>query len=252
MSNGLLLSGNIYIDRLSATGVSQGKIGPINVTQLAINTPSEQVTRTSKKKATYGQALDSVSIAQPATVAISIDDQPADILAMALLGDTATINQGSGDATDELVTLLANGRWTPLANKNLASAGISALLALDDSPIAATEYEINYALGLIRAKPGGSLADGDDIKLTYQYNALTGTKVKGGIKSQIRMNITGDMTNLATGNPGTLEIFEATVSPTEAVDFMASEFVSTTLSGNCKLVDGQDAPFEYIDVTPAE
>ncbi|WP_235188580.1 hypothetical protein [Catenovulum agarivorans] len=48
--NGLLLSGDIFIDRLSDTGVSQGKIGPINVTQLAINTPSEQMTRTSKKK----------------------------------------------------------------------------------------------------------------------------------------------------------------------------------------------------------
>lgn len=250
--NGLLLSGDIFIDRLSDTGVSQGKIGPINVTQLAINTPSEQITRTSKKKATFGQALDSVSIAQPSTVSISIDDQPADILAIALLGDIATVNQSSGTVTEEAVTILANSRWAQLANKNLAGEGITAVLASDDSAVAATEYEINYALGLIRAKAGGTLASGESIKLTYQHNAITGTKVKGGIKSQIRMNITGDMKNLATGKPGHLEIFEATVAPTEAVDFMASEFVSTTLSGNCKLVSGQDAPFEYTDITPAE
>ncbi|WP_143869881.1 hypothetical protein [Catenovulum sediminis] len=250
--NGLLLSGDIFIDRLSDTGVSQGKIGPINVTQLAINTPSEQITRTSKKKATYGQALDSVSIAQPATVTIAIDDQPADVLAMALLGDIATVNEGSGNVTDEAVTILPNGRWTQLAHKNLAAAGISAKLASDESAIMADNYEINYALGLIRATAGGSLEAGADIELTYQHNAVTGTKVKGGIKSQIRMNITGDMKNLATGKPGRLEIFEATVAPTDAVDFMASEFVSTTLSGNCKLVSGKDSPFEYTDITPSE
>ncbi|MCD1597863.1 hypothetical protein [Rheinheimera aquimaris] len=244
--SGLMLSGNIFIDRLTDTGASTGLIGPINVTQLAINTPSNEAVRSSKKKASYGQALDVVKTAQPTEVTIAFDDQPAELLAMALLGDTAEINQGSGTATDEAVTLPANGRWAKLAHSNLAEIGVSGAIVSPAGPLAvATDIEINYAAGLVRAKKGGAMEAGGAITLTYQYNAISGISVKGGLRPQIRARILGDMKNLATGKNANLDIPEASLAPTNAVDFMASEFVTTTLAGKIKLLDGKDAPFEY-------
>lgn len=244
--SGLLLSGDIFIDRLTDTGASTGLIGPVNVTQLAINTPSNEVVRTSKRKATHGQALDVVKIAQPSEITIAFDDQPSELMAMALLGDTSVINQGSGTAENEAVTLPTNQRWVQLAHSNLAEAGIAGAIVAPAGPLdIAADLEINYAAGLVRARKGGAMEAGGAITLTYQYNAISGMAVKGGLRPQIRARIVGDMKNLATGRNCKLEIPESALAPTNPVDFMASEFVSTTLSGKIKLVDGKDAPFEY-------
>lgn len=105
--SGLLLAGDVYFDRFDATGNSTGLVGPLNATQLQINTPSESKDRASKKKLSYGQALDSVTIAQPSELAIAFDDQPAEMLAMALLGEIDTINQGAGNVADAVISVLA-------------------------------------------------------------------------------------------------------------------------------------------------
>lgn len=246
--SGLLLSGNIFIDRLDDTGQPTGAVGPINVTKLEIKVSADEKVRESMKKDSYGQALDIVQIGKPTECTIDMDDQPAELLAMALLGDTATVNTGSGSVTDELVTLPANSRWVKLAQANLATAGVSALLAADDSAVDATEYEINYALGMARAVAGGALAAGVAIKLSYSHNAISGTVIKGGLRPQINAHIYGDMKNLATGKAANLDIPFAILAPTSAVDFMASDFVSTTLAGKLKLAEGKTEPFTYTQI----
>lgn len=244
--SGLMLSGDIFIDRLTDTGASTGLIGPINVTQLAINTPSTEAVRQSKRKLTQGQALDVVKMGAPSEITIAFDDQPAELLAMALLGDVVAINQGSGTATDEAVTLPANQRWAKLANSNLAEAGISGAIVDPAGALnVAVDIEVNYAAGLVRARKGGAMEAGGAITLTYQYNAISGMAVKGGLRPQIRAHIIGDMKNLATGRNAKIVIPEALLAPTNPVDFMSSEFVSTTLAGKIKLLESKDAPFEY-------
>lgn len=244
--SGLLLAGDVYFDRFDESGNPTGLVGPLNATQLQINTPSETKDRESKKKDSYGQALDSVTIAKPSEIAIAFDDQPAEMLAMALMGEVDTLNQGSGSATDAEVTLLKAGLWTKLPHNNLATEGLSAVLASDDSAIAATAYEVNYAAGLIRATTGGTLAAGGDIKLSYDYAAVSGSRIKGGVRPTINARIFLDGTNLATGKPVQCEIPKASLAPTAAVDLLASEYVSTTLGGKLILKEGETAPF-YLD-----
>ena len=51
MSDGILLAGNIFVDRLNEQGVSTGQIfGPINTTKLGIKAEADSVVRTSNKK----------------------------------------------------------------------------------------------------------------------------------------------------------------------------------------------------------
>lgn len=243
--SGLLLAGDVYFDRLTDTGVSTGLVGPINATQLSINTPSETVDRPSKKKSSYGQVLNSVTIPQPTEITIQFDDQPAEMLAMALLGEVEQINQGSGDVTDALITLPPAGRWAKLVHSNISETGVSAKDPQDE-PVSAAAYEINYATGMIAATAGGAMAAGGQIKLSYSYAAMSGSRIKGAVRSTIRARVFVDGTNLATGKPVKCDIPLINAAPTEAVDLMASEYVSTTLGGKVLLKDGETSPF-YLD-----
>lgn len=111
-----------------------------------------------------------------------------------------------------------------------------------------TDFEVNYALGLVRSVKGGAVEAGGDVTITGQHNAISGTLVKGGINAQVRARLFGEGTNLETGKPIKLDIFDASLSPTAALDFAASEFVSATLAGKAQLVAGKDHPFEYAEL----
>lgn len=245
--SGLLLAGDVYFDRYSDTGVSTGLIGPINVTQLALNSPSEKVQRPSKRKETYGQTLDSVTLPQPTTLSMTFDDQPADLLAMAMLGDTEAINQGSDSVSLSAITLPAGNKWLKLPHGNLAEAGLELFEDDGTTSIAAAAYEINYALGMVRTTPGGAKDTDTDVtaKISYSYNAITGTRINAGTRSKIDMRIYLDGKNLATGKPCKLEVPKFAGAPTEAVDLFASEFVSTSLEGDVILMDGEKAPYYF-------
>ncbi|MGK4302774.1 hypothetical protein ACSMFS_02675 [Shewanella xiamenensis] len=245
--NGLLVAGNFFVDRLNAQGQSTGIIGPINTTKLAIKTDADEKVRGSRKKESYGQALSVVKIAKPAEVEWSFDDQPAELIAMALLGDTQVVNSGSGTLTDEAVTLPTNQRWVQLPETNFATLGF-AVKKDAATLVLGTDYEVNYALGLVRALKGGAVEAGGAVTVSGQHNAISGTLVRGGINAQTRARIFGEGTNLETGKPMKLDIFDASLSPTAALDFAASEFVSATLAGKAQLVAGKDHPFEYLEL----
>lgn len=245
--NGLLVAGNFFVDRLNAQGQSTGIIGPINTTKLAIKTDADEKVRGSRKKESYGQALSVVKIAKPAEVEWSFDDQPAELIAMALLGDTQVVNSGSGTLTDEAVTLPDNQRWVQLPKTNFATLGFT--VKKDATTLVlGTDYEVNYALGLVRALKGGAVEAGGAVTVSGQHNAISGTLVRGGIKAQTRERVFGEGTNLETGKPIKLDIFDASLKPTAALDFAASEFVSATLAGKAQLVAGKDHPFEYLEL----
>lgn len=245
--NGLLVAGNFFVDRLNALGQSTGIIGPINTTKLAIKTDADEKVRGSRKKESYGQALSVVNIAKPVEVEWSFDDQPAELIAMALLGDTQVVNSGSGTLTDEAVTLPTNQRWVQLPETNFATIGF-AVKKDAATLVLGTDYEVNYALGLVRALKGGAVEAGGAVTVSGQHNAISGTLVRGGIKAQTRARVFGEGTNLETGKPIKLDIFDASLKPTAALDFAASEFVSATLAGKAQLVAGKDHPFEYLEL----
>lgn len=244
--NGLLLAGDVYFDVLDDAGASTGSVGPVNCTQCSIETPSETKTRPSRKKANYGQALDTVMIPGAPVATLQFDDQPAELLALALRGKVQALNVASSTITDELATLPSNLRWAKLSVGNLAAAGITVKLASNDTELVAADFEINYALGMIRAAKGGSVEEGAAVKVTAQANAISGKRITGATRTQQRVKVYLDGTNLTTGQPAKLTIPETLLAPTQPLDLMASEFVSTTLAGPIKTLSTESAPF-YLD-----
>ncbi len=245
--SGLLVAGNFFVDRLNAQGQRTGAIGPINTTKLAIKTEADEKVRKSTKKASYGQAESVIKIAKPAEVEWSFDDQPADLIAMALMGDTEIVNEGSGTLTDSPLVLPAGQKWAQLPKKNFAEAGFIVKKGADVL-VFGTDYKINFALGLVCSVKGGDVEAGGAVTVTAQHNAISGTLVKGGIKSQVRARIFGEGTNLETGQKIEIDIFDASLASTAAIDFAASEHVSATLAGKAQLVEGKDSPFTYLEM----
>lgn len=246
--SGLFLAGDVYLDRYDETGNPTGLIGPLNATQLQVNTPSEAKDRESKRKESYGQALDSVTLSKATEVTVVFDDQPAEMLAMALMAEMQSVSQGAGSVTDTLITLPKGNRWVTLPHENLAEVGLAAKLAVDDSPVAPAALEVNYADGLIRTVPGGAL-DTDtitSIKLSYDYAAINKTHIKGGIQPRIRARMILKGKNLVSGKPVNGEWPEVSLASTQPVDLLASDYVSTTLAGKAILRAGETAPF-YLD-----
>jgi hypothetical protein len=245
--SGLLLSGDVYVDVLGDGNVATGLIGPINTTKLSITANSETKQRASTKKASYGNALDSVIIPAASTVSWEFDDVESEMMAAVMLGVKDALNQGAGSLTDAAITLPANQRWVEIGFSNIVEVGFVAKLAGTDL-VKGTDYEINYADGLIRAVKGGAVESGAEITVTSTYLAITGSRVRGGTKSQIKARLTLKGKNLANDKAVSLDIPIAVLVPDGEIDFMSTEFVTGSMSGDIVLAPGKDEPYAYDEI----
>lgn len=249
--SGLLLAGDVYIDRLNDDGTTTGYLDPVNTTKLAISQPDpDKKERISNMKDTLGQALDVVSFPKPTEIAIAIDDQPAEILAMALLGTVETLSEGAGSVTDEAVMLIP-GRWVPLDHRNLNASGIEvATAAAPSTPLVeGTDYQINHAAGLIKALTGGAISAATDCLIDYDHSAVSGTRITGATRPIIKARLLVIGKNLANGKAVRLEVDEATLAPTGEVDLLNGEYVTTELKGTMKVLTGQTDPYRYEELS---
>lgn len=245
--SGLMLAGDVYIDRLTDAGVSTGYLDPVNTTKLAISQPDpDKKERISNMKDTLGQALDVVSIPKPTELSISIDEQPAEILAMALIGDIVAYSQGAGSVTDEAVTLVP-GRWVKLAKRNISATGFSlATAAVPGTPLTeGTDYQVNRAAGMVKAIESGAISVSTACLVDYDHAALDGQRITGATRPTIKCRILVDGKNLANGKLCRVEIDEATLAPTGEVDLLNGEFVTTELKGTMRTLSGQTHPYRY-------
>ena len=248
---GLLLAGDVYIDRLNDDGTSTGFLDPVNTTKLEITQPDpEKKERISNMKDTLGQALDVVSFPKPTEISIAIDDQPAEILAMALLGDIVDISEGAGSVTDEAVTLIP-GRWVKLAKRNLDAESVSVVTAAaPETPLTeTTDYEVNYAAGMIKAVAGGAISAATACLVDYDHSAVSGTRITGATNPSIKCRLLVLGKNLANGKDVRVEVDEATLAPTGAIDLLNGEFVTTELKGTMKVLEGKTDPYRYEELS---
>jgi len=250
-SQGLLCAGDFYLEKLNAQGVGEGLIGPLNTTKLEIKPTSEDKTRLSTKKATFGQAADSVTIPGPTEISIALDDQPTEVVEIALNGTSEAIDIAAGNITAEAVVLIT-GRWTEFSLANVVATG----LVVTDTDNADAElglgvdFEINYQLGMIKPLAGGAVEDSGNIKISATSNAIAGTRVKAGGALGTKYRIILDGQNLANGKNIKLTVGKCSLSPSNGTDFMAGDFVSTELSGQIELGAMGVAPY-FFDETDA-
>jgi hypothetical protein len=248
---GILVAGDIYIDRKDVNGNFTGlrKIG--NVLSFPLTENADLKERTSKMKATYGQVLDSVAVKKPAKVSITVNELDKVNLALALLGQEAVWTQAAGAGLTKNVNLsaISTGDWIELGKKNIVADSVAATVSGSIILVEGTHYEINYDLGMIsflEAAPDAGAA-----VIEFDCAELTGFRVTGSVRPTIKARIVLDGINLADETRLQVEIHEAVLRPTEAIDFLAEDFASVGFEGSLNTPTGQASPYHVTNYQAA-
>lgn len=243
-ARGFLGSGRVQFS-LIAAGVALGYGSPRETSKFEIKPNSEIKELISKSKESYGQPIEAVAIAKAVDVSISLREADYENLKLSFMGsDGAGINQSSATVTGEVVVMKL-GKFTELANRNLASAGF-ALTNTDASTtyVKDVDYEVIYLTGMVRALEGGAITDLQSCKVTYTAGAMTSKKIMGATQTSIRAKILFDGKNMADETPVLLTCWEGIFTPDSAFDLLADDFGEVTLTGKLKVPLGKTSSFE--------
>lgn len=243
-ARGFLGAGDLYARVYNpATAAFDQWTGPYEAIKAEIKPNSDLKEMVSKGRATYGQVIESVPLPKPADLSITFAEVNKESLAMALFGTAATLAQGSGSVTDEVVTA-ALGKYVELSKQNIAEAGfVVTNSGATVTYVLGTDYEVNYRLGLLKVLTGGAIADAASLKVDFTYNAISGTTISGGTQNQVRAQFKLDGVNFADGLPVIVDIWEAVLTPDSAFDFLQENFAEIALKGRLKTPTGKSEPF---------
>lgn len=243
-SRGFLGAGNLMARMYNpATGQFDQWTGPYETTKFEVKPNSDLKEMVSRGRDTYGQVIESVPLPKPADFSVTFAEVNKESLAMALFGTNATLAQGSGTITDEVITAI-KGKWIQLSKGNIGEAGfVVTNSGATVTYVLGTDYEVNYRLGMVHILTGGSIADATSIKVDFTYNAISGTTVSGGTQSQVRAQFKLDGINFADQLPVIVDVWEAVLTPDSAFDFLQDNFAEIALKGRLKTPTGKTEPF---------
>lgn len=240
-ARGFIGAGDLYIARY-VNGAFEDWKGPYECTKFEIKPNIDLKEMTSRGKSTYGQVVESVALQQPADFTVELPEVNKESLAIALLGTTAALAQSAGSLTAEAVTVKL-GAWVALSKSNWNEAPVVTNSAATTTYVEGVDYIVNRTLGWIKALPGGAIADAASLKVTVDYDAITGTEIKGATSADVRARFKLDGINQVDKAPCIVSVHEVVVAADSALDFLAADFNSVSLPGRMKTPAGFTEPF---------
>lgn len=237
---GLLLAGDVYIAEIT-NGVKGPLIGPINVNEITVTPPTtEEKSRISKKRSTFGQALDSVQLPKdPAKLSLKWDSMTKQLLADAIAGKQAAFTQAEAPVVDEPVTLSKEG-WVELGNAYIKPGTIVVKLASGSTTLVLdTDYKVNGNM-VMALNDAAAVA----CKVSYTKAAVTGTTYTGTTETLKPRYFLIDGENLA--NPGQrvrVTIDQAMLAAQGALALMSGEFMEGELEGSLVTQPNKGEPY---------
>lgn len=233
-ARGFLGAGDLYIARYE-NGVWGAYEGPFEADKFEIKPNSELKEQVSKGKSTYGQVIESVSLAQPADFTATLTEVNKATLAIALLGTESALTQASGTVTNEAFVVKLD-KWVPLAKQNVSNVAFTGMTLGDD-------FVVNGTLGWVKFLSTGDATEDAALTVGYSHAAVAGTRIKGGTSAEVRARFKLDGKNLADGLPCIVTVHEAVVSAAAALDFLSSDFATVEMPGRLKTPSGYTEPF---------
>jgi hypothetical protein len=239
LAAGMMVEGTLYLNRKDTNGALTGIKKVIGVTQLELKVSSDIKEQISKDKGSYGAVTAIVAVPKPTELSLTVANFDRDSLAMAVMGDNAVVTSGGGTVTAEDVTAKL-GTFVPLAHRNITAASVVVTnTGATVTYVEGTDYEINYALGMIEAK--ATITDAQAIKVTYAYGAMAGYKVNAGTVTQVKGALVLDGRNLADNSAVIITIPSALLTSDSAIDFMSDKFVEFKMKGRAEVINGAPA-----------
>ena len=106
-----------------------------------------------------------------------------------------------------------------------------------------TDYTVNHRVGLLQIVSTGSITDGANLQVTYDYNAISGSKIKGSVKPTVKTRLLLDGKNAANGKAVMVKVDEAVLSPSGEVDFLSDDWTELEMEGTLKTLEGKTSPY---------
>lgn len=251
MSNarGYLLEGDLYIARFVG-GVPGPLLGPYEGAVFSMQPQNQTIDMISRGRNSSGEIIESVSDKQPTVFNVTLSEGTAEILAMALMGNTSALAQASGNFSaapfnGTSTVVVQQGEWVALPRSALS--GPFVLENATNVPgVEGVDYNLNRQLGMVRAVAGSTVfADGATITIVSgAFDAVTGTLIEGGTVADIRAKFVMDGRNRVDGADITITVHEAVVSAANAVDFLNQGFLTSALQGRMKKPVGENSAFK--------
>jgi hypothetical protein len=214
------------------------------VGKFAITVNSELKEQTSKSREQYGHVVETVAIPQPAEFSMTLREVNREALRMAFMAEMQALNSGSATVSAADITL-QRGEFVPVAHRNLAETGFVLTNGAGTTTyVLGTDYDVNWRFGLVRALPGGAIADATTGKVSYTANAISGAKLLGNKQPSMRAKLLFDGVNLVDDLPALATVWEVVLTPSGEVDLMADDWLEVELQGRMKTPVGKASAFE--------
>ena len=224
--------------------VWSGFEAPVDADKFEIKPNFEEKVSVSKSHLDYGQARASVVLPSPTEITIEIAAANAKAFAMQFQGAVAAMNQAAATVTDEAIASAKVGE-NKLVNRNIVAAGfVVENTAGTTTYVMGTDYEVNYALGILIVKSGGAIVPASGLKVSYSALAVSATRILGGRNPQVRCRARFVGKNMVDGSALEADVHEAVLSASNAFDFLATDFVATQLSGKIVTPPGKTEGYE--------
>lgn len=118
-------------------------------------------------------------------VSFEIDELRIETLEKFALASRTDTNISAGSVTNEAIDGVKQGFWYKLAHEKIKTSPAPVVTNDATSPTTYTEnvdYVLDYEAGAIYIVPGGNIADGTNLKVSYSYDTITKTILQSGQK----------------------------------------------------------------------
>lgn len=243
-ARGFIGAGDVLLNPYNSAGVQTGWINAGDASKFALKPNSDIKELESKGRDTYGQVLATVALQKPADFSIAFREANRDTLTLAFMGEQTAVNQGAGTVTDE-ATAAQLGKWVQLGRQNLNAAGFTLTNAAGTATyVLGTDFEVNYRLGMYRALVGGAIAEAQALLADFSHAAISGMRVRGAVRPQLRCAVMFDGRNIADDRPVICRVWEAVLTPNAEFDFLTDDWNEVELQGRLVTPLGKTEPFE--------
>ena len=233
-----------YVDVLTDTGESTGLELKGNCSEFSPKPDSEVKEQTATGRSNYGQVLASVTLPKPMTATVTFNQIDAQLFAAAFFGTNSELTQSEDALSAENVTTIAD-KFVEVGKYMISNVVVTDPTEVT-TYVEGTDYEINTRLGMIKALSTGSITDGEIVKFSCDYAAISGSQMKAMTKSNVRIRVKLDGQNFADGRNFISEIYQMRLSPTSSFSFVGEEFVEVTFEGSLETPSGYDEPMKHI------
>lgn len=221
-----------------------------NTTEFSTSFTAEVKERISKKRGSYGQVLNTVTIPKPGELSMKIDTLNKETLAMGMMGVLSKEELAVKTVPDHALTDFKGDIWIKLPDRYIDGA-----VVVENSggtqTVDAAEVQVEPRLGLVKISETGAAAAtinaGDGFTVSYTTASWDKWQIAAFKETELRGELWLDGKNRVTGEDVMLHIPQFTLTVDGAFNFFTEDFNEITFTGRTEIADGEDAPY-YVEL----